>query len=73
MKCVVRIRNNEEVNVFLPQKFKAAELMKDLYEEECVRIDYDALNSYIEDNFAKVVAHGKVTEFYVRELVEVER
>lgn len=71
MKCVVRIRNNNNVEVFTPRKYKARELMQELYDEECIRIG--SVKSKINDEYASVEGLTSKTMFYIRALVEVEK
>ena len=39
MKCVVRIRNRTDVEVFVPKKMAAETLLQELYEKEIVRTE----------------------------------
>ena len=71
MKCVVRIRNNDNVEVFTPRRYKARELMQELYEEECIKLG--SIKSQINDEYASVEGRTKKTMFYIRALVEVEK
>lgn len=71
MKRVVRIRNKDDIEVFTPRKYKANELMRELFEEECIRLG--SIKSKITDECATVTGRTKETTFLIRALVEVEK
>lgn len=79
MKCIVRMRKAEcdVPEVFIPKKMKAEDLMRQMWEEERVRLsaddDVDEDETTCGEKSAIVYTKSdNCTEFFIRTVVEVE-
>ena len=73
MKCIVRVRDQDDVEVFVPKKNgKTEELLQNLYEKETVKIEAREVEHF--SDMKHISIDGKLghTEFYIRTLVEVD-